>query len=86
MVLEAGRKRGSIKKSRHAALVEAIEQAAQEAGQNIFSPAQQIEKAKNKTKAVRTDYEQLKEDYEKLLEKVNSLLLENFELKQKTHL
>ena len=27
-----------------------------------------------------------KEDYEKLLEKCNSLLLENFELKQKTHL
>ncbi|AUC06726.1 hypothetical protein BVG18_07365 [Acinetobacter lwoffii] len=85
VALEAGRKRGSIKKSRHAALIEAIEQAAQEAGQNIFSPAQQIEKAKSKTKAVKSDYEQLKEDYEKLLEKVNSLLLENFELKQKTH-
>lgn len=38
------------------------------------------------TKAVKSDYEQLKEDYEKLLEKCNSLLLENFELKQKTHL
>ena len=58
----------------------------QEAGQNILSPIQQIEQAKNKTKAVRTDYEQLKEDYEKLVEKVNSLLLENFDLKQKTHL
>ena len=67
VALEAGRKRGSIKKSRHVALVEAIEQ------------------AKTKTKAVKSDYEQLKEDYEKLLEKVNSLLLENFELKQKTH-
>jgi hypothetical protein len=86
VALEAGRKRGSIKKSRHAALVEAIELAAQQAEQNIFSPAQQIEKAKSKTKAVKTDYEQLKEDYEKLLEKINSLLLENFELKQKTHL
>lgn len=85
VALEAGRKRGSIKKSRHAALVQAIEQAAQAAEQNILSPIQQVEKAKNKTKAVKNDYEQLKEDYEKLLEKCNSLLLENFELKQKTH-
>jgi len=36
VALEAGRKRGSIKKSRHAALVEAIEQAAQAAGQKFF--------------------------------------------------
>lgn len=86
VALEAGRKRGSIKKSRHAALVQAIEFAAQEAGQNVISPAQQVEKAKSKTKAVKTDYEQLKEDYEKILEKCNSLLLENFELKQKMHL
>lgn len=80
VALEAGRKRGSIKKSRHAALIEAIEQAA---GQNILLPAQQIEQAKIKTKAVKSAYEQLEEDYEKLLEKCNSLLLENFELRQK---
>ncbi|ODN55006.1 hypothetical protein A9Z54_15345 [Acinetobacter sp. 51m] len=86
VAMEAGRKRGSIKKSRHAALIEAIEQAAQEVGQNILSPTQQLEKAKSKTKAVKTEYEQLKEEYEKLLEKCNSLLLENFELKQKTQL
>lgn len=86
VALEAGRKRGSIKKSRHAALVEAIEQAAQQAGQNVFSPTQRIEQAKNRTKAAKSDYEQLQEDYEKLLEKCNSLLMENFELKQKTHL
>ena len=66
-------------------MIEAIEQAAQEAGQNVLSPTQQIEQAKSKTKAIKSDYEQLKEDYEKLLEKCNSLLLENFELKQKTH-
>ncbi|MFD1438150.1 hypothetical protein HLH14_02125 [Acinetobacter sp. ANC 4282] len=84
VALEAGRKRGSIKKSRHAALVEEIELAAQEMGQEEPSPAQQIEQAKSKTKAVKTDYEQLKEDYEKLLEKCNSLLLENFDLRQKT--
>lgn len=86
VAMEAGRKRGSIKKSRHAALIEAIEHAAQAAGQNVLSPTQQIEQAKSKTKTVKSDYEQLKEDYEKLLEKANSLLVENFELKQKTHL
>lgn len=82
VALEAGRKRGSIKKSRHAALIEAIEQAAQAAGQNVLSPAQRIEQAKNRTKAAKSDYEQLQEDYEKLLEKCNSLLVENFELRQ----
>ena len=82
VALEAGRKRGSIKKSRHAALVEAIEQAAQEAWQNVLSPTQRIEQAKNRTKAAKSDYEQLQEEYEKLLEKCNSLLLENFELRQ----
>ncbi|QIC80110.1 hypothetical protein FSC02_13825 [Acinetobacter indicus] len=86
VAMEAGRKRGSIKKGRHAALIEAIEQAALAVGQNVLSPTQQVEQAKSKTKAVKSDYEQLKEDYEKLLEKVTSLLLENFELKQKTHL
>ncbi|WP_119686103.1 hypothetical protein [Acinetobacter ursingii] len=84
VAMEAGRKRGSIKKSRHAALIEAIEQAAQAAGQNVLSSAQRIEQAKTKTKAVKSDYEQLQEDYEKLLEKCNSLLLENFELRQDT--
>ena len=34
VAMEAGRKRGSIKKSRHAALVAEIELATQEAGQN----------------------------------------------------
>ena len=84
VALEAGRKRGSIKKSRHAALVQAIELAAQQAGQNVLSPTQQIEQAKSKTKAVKSDYEQLQEDYEILLEKCTSLLMENFELRQST--
>lgn len=82
VAVEAGRKRGSIKKSRHAALVQVIQLAAQQAGQNEPSVAEQIEKAKSKTKAVKSDYEQLKEDYEILLEKCNSLLVENFELRQ----
>ncbi|ENV69365.1 hypothetical protein [Acinetobacter towneri] len=86
VALEAGRKRGSIKKSRHAALVQAIELAAQQAGQNVLSPTQRVEKAKSKTKAVKTDYEKLQEDYERLLEKANSLLLENFELRQNTRI
>jgi uncharacterized protein (DUF3084 family) len=82
VALEAGRKRGSIKKSRHAALIVAIEQAAQEAGQNVLSSTQRIEQAKKRTKAAKSDYEQLQEDYEKLLEKCNSLLMENFELRR----
>lgn len=86
MALEAGRKRGSIKKSRHAALVEAIELAVREVGKKVLSPTQQIEKTKSKTKIVKTYYEQLKEGYEKLLENCNSLLLENFELKKSTSL
>ncbi|MDM1279285.1 hypothetical protein HXZ65_13670 [Acinetobacter indicus] len=83
VAMEAGRKRGSIKKSRHAALIVAIEQAAQAVGQNVLSPTQRVEKAKSKTKAVKTDYEKLQEDYERLLEKFNSLLCENFELRQR---
>ena len=46
VALEAGRKRGSIKKSRHAALVQAIEQAAQEAGQNVLRRHSRLSKLK----------------------------------------
>ena len=83
IALEAGRKRGSIKKSRHAVLVAAIELAAKEAGQQEITPLQHVEKAKNKIKAVKSDYEQLKQDYEKALEVNNALLLEVFELRRK---
>lgn len=83
VALEAGRKRGSIKKSRHAALVAAIELAAKKAGQHEITPLQHVEKAKNKIKAVKSDYEQLKQDYEKALEVNNALLLEVFELRRK---
>ena len=83
IALEAGRKRGSIKKSRHAVLVAAIELAAKEAGQHEITPLQHVEKAKNKIKAVKSDYEQLKQDYEKALEVNNALLLEVFELRRK---
>ena len=70
-----------LKKSSHITLVEMVEFAVQEAGQNTLSQTQQIEKAK--AKAVKTNYEQLQKDYEKLLEKCNSLLVENFELRRK---
>jgi hypothetical protein len=43
-----------------------------------------VQEYKILTKAVKSDYEQLKEDYEILLEKCNSLLIENFELRQGT--
>lgn len=45
-----------------------------------------VQEYKILTKAVKSNYEQSKEDYEILLEKCYSLLLENFELKQKKHL
>ena len=48
VALEAGRKRGSIKKSRHVVLIEAIELAAEQAGQNVLSATQQVEKAQKK--------------------------------------
>lgn len=66
VTLEVERKRSSIKKSRHAALIEIIELSVAQAGKNILSPAQRIEQAKSKTKAVKSDYEQLKEDYGKV--------------------
>ena len=72
-----------LKKNGHAALVMESEVVAQEVGQNVLSPTQQIEQAKKRTKAAKSDYEQLQEDYEKLLEKCNSLLMENFELRRK---
>lgn len=75
VILEAGRKLGSITKSRHATLVEAIELATQETGQNELLAAKQIEQVKSKTIAVKTAHEQLKENYEKLLEKVKLLFL-----------
>lgn len=43
-----------------------------------------VQEYKILTKAVKSDYEQLKEDYEILLEKCHSLLIENFELRQDT--
>lgn len=43
-----------------------------------------VQEYKILTKAVKSNYEQLKEDYEILLEKCKSLLLENFELRQST--
>ena len=46
VAMEAGRKRGSIKKSRHAALIEAIEQAAQAAGQMFFRQHSKLSKLK----------------------------------------
>ena len=48
VAMEAGRKRGSIKKSRHAALIEAIEQAAQAAGKKLFHLHSKLSKQKLK--------------------------------------
>ena len=53
VALEAGRKRGSIKKSRHAALVEAIGQNAQQAGQMFFHPHSRLSRRKTVPKLQR---------------------------------
>ena len=63
VALEAGRKRGSIKKSRHPVLIAEIEQA---------------EKARNRTQAVKSKYDQLKEDYDKALEKSKFTVVREF--------
>jgi uncharacterized protein YoxC len=55
----------------------------QQVGQNFLTPTQQIEQAKNCTKAATTNYEQLQDDCEKLLEKCNSLLVDIIDITNK---
>ncbi|MHB0763449.1 hypothetical protein ACYCFC_03520 [Stutzerimonas sp. NM35] len=86
VALEAGRKRGSIKKSReeHAELIEAIEAAAA-AQQEESGPtaAQDAEKQKALKKAAQAQLGNLKDDYELALTKIVSLVHENHMLKQR---
>jgi len=84
VALEAGRKRGSIKKSReeHAQLIAEIEAAA--AAQNEQAkptPTQEVEKNKALKKAAQVKLGSLKEDYELALTKIVSLEHENHILK-----
>lgn len=86
VALEAGRKRGSIKKSReeHAELIAAIEAAAA-AQQDKSKPtsAQDAEKQKALKKAAQEQLGSFKEDYHLALTKIVSLVHENHMLKER---
>ncbi|MDD0998450.1 hypothetical protein M5G20_21635 [Pseudomonas sp. TNT2022 ID1044] len=85
VALEAGRKRGSIKKSRgeHAQLIAKIESAAAaQLEQAKLSPSQEFEKQKALKKAAQVKLKSLKEDYELALTKIVSLVHENHMLKE----
>lgn len=87
VALEAGRKRGSIKKSRaeNTELIAEIEAAAAAANQNAQikpSAAQEVEKQKSLKKAAHGQLVSLRKDYELALSKIVSLVHENYMLKQ----
>lgn len=86
VALEAGRKRGSIKKSRaeNAELIAEIEAAAaaqQEASKP--STSDNVKKQKALKQAAQEQLVDLKADYELALQKIVSLVQENYLLKQK---
>lgn len=85
VALEAGRKRGSIKKSRaeNAELIAEIESAAaaqQEASKPSVSEA--VKKQKSLKQAAQGQLGDLKADYELALQKIVSLVQENYLLRQ----
>ncbi|PXX55657.1 hypothetical protein SAMN05660489_05572 [Pseudomonas sp. LAMO17WK12:I10] len=85
VALEAGRKRGSIKKSReeHTQLIAKIEAAATAQHEQAKpTPAQEAEKQKALKKAAQVKLGSLKEDYELALTKIVSLVHENHMLKE----
>lgn len=85
VALEAGRKRGSIKKSReeHAEIIFEIEAAAAtQFERSKPTPVQEIEKQKNLKQAVKNELKSLKDDYELALNKIVSLAYENHLLKK----
>ncbi|WP_256668914.1 hypothetical protein [Pseudomonas sp. C2B4] len=85
VALEAGRKRGSIKKSRaeNAELIAEIEAAAANQSAQIKpSAAQEVEKQKSLKKAAHGQITSLRKDYELALSKIVSLVHENYMLQQ----
>jgi hypothetical protein len=85
VALEAGRKRGSIKKSRaeNAELIAEIEAAAANQNAQIKpSATQELEKQKSLKKAAHGQLVSLRKDYELALSKIVSLVHENYMLKQ----
>jgi hypothetical protein len=85
VALEAGRKRGSIKKSRaeNAELIAEIEAAAANQSAQIKpSAAQEVEKQTSLKKVAHGQLAILRKDYELALSKIVSLVHENYMLKQ----
>lgn len=85
VALEAGRKRGSIKKSRaeHTELIVEIEAAAT-AQQDLSKPSAPEETRRHKVlkQAAQEQLSKLKADYELALQRIVSLVQENHQLKQ----
>jgi hypothetical protein len=85
VALEAGRKRGSIKKSReeHSEIILELEvAAATHFERSKPTPNQEIDKQKNLKQAVKKELRSLKDDYELALNQIVSLLYENHLLKK----
>lgn len=85
VALEAGRKRGSIKKSRaeNTELIAEIEAAAAtQSAQLKPSAVQEVEKQKSLKKAAHGQLVSLRKDYELALSRIVSLVHENYMLKQ----
>lgn len=86
VALEAGRKRGSIKKSReeHVEIIFELEAAAAtQFERSKPTPNQEIKKQKNLKQAVKDELKSLKDDYELALNQIVSLAHENHLLKQR---
>lgn len=84
VALEAGRKRGSIKKCRaeNADLIAEIEAAAAKEKASKPSASNDVQKQKALKQAAKEQLGDLKEDYELALQKIVSLAQENYLLKQ----
>lgn len=84
VALEAGRKRGSIKKSRpeHSSIIAAIEAAA---SQSLLAPKKNLNpnNLRQKNKTCHDEIKKLKKDYEQALGQIVSLIHENHSLKTK---
>lgn len=86
VALEAGRKRGSIKKSReeHSQLIVEIESAAAAQQEKLKpTPTQEVAKQKALKKGAQQQLERLKAEYELALQKIVSLVHENYMLQQR---
>lgn len=89
VALEAGRKRGSIKKKRYPDLCIAIDEAAErqrlKVTDSLSSTVQDIENVGSTGKSLQEQYNALEKDYSAALQKNISLVYEVFTLKKKVN-